>query len=344
MSDEVIIAALNNLVVDEKSDGIRAMNAVPAVDLPSTHDHHHTDECSHPTEDGRRSPDWADKEKAPSRVAVPPPNTKSTRIVQDNMTRQSLGIGGAMTGPKGVIADFKFHERQERARAVEKARAETIKLSSTAMKSGWIEREIQREENEKMGVESLEEMGDDEEDALIRLLESEEDEYLKEYRYRRMKEMSQNVGKSVYGEFIEIDVDEYVEAIEGSDVDPATTVVIHLYQPNLDACRLVNAFLSVLAPKYPLVKFLRIVSTKADANFDPVALPALLIYRAGEMVEALMRVDDEIEGWKNGRCDVVDFEGFLVGKGVLRGGDKDGQATNAAARLKIRAALNSLDD
>ncbi|KAJ3218270.1 Phosducin-like protein 2 [Dinochytrium kinnereticum] len=345
--DEVIIAAIQGMAVDDKMDGSRTMNAAAsAADI----------------EDDRRSLDWDEKEKEwafrPSSSSSDPALSKqASRIVKDNVTRQNLGIGGAMTGPKGVIADFKFHERQERARASEKERLEAQKLSATAMKSGWIEREIQREDRERRGEDAgdgEDELGEDEEDAILRLLESEDDQYLKEYRMKRMQEIAISSARPRFGTFNEIDVDQYVSSIEGDGVAESTTVVMHLYQPSHDACRLVNAFLSILAPKYQHTRFLRIVSTKADRHFDDIALPALLVYRGGELAVTLLRISDEISGWTKssgstagGRCDIEDFEAYLVQKKVLDPEDGDDHAYSdgvggGRSKMAIRAAINSL--
>ena len=45
---------------------------------------------------------------------------KVARILDDQQIRQTLGLGGTpgatQTGPKGVLADYKFHQAQEKAR------------------------------------------------------------------------------------------------------------------------------------------------------------------------------------------------------------------------------------
>ncbi|KAI8854284.1 thioredoxin-like protein [Chytridium lagenaria] len=322
MSDEAILAAIEGIAIrqdDNALEGTRRLNA-------EGHNHNHSESTilqqeAHLTK-------------------------KESRIVKDNNTRQSLGIGGAMTGPKGVLADYRFHQRQEKARMAEKDRQEAAKLSATAMKSGWIEREIQREEREKLGLDKdEEEIGDDEEDALDRLLEK--------YRMKRLQEMAAVNSRPRFGTFTEMEVDQYVTTVEGPGSNPydeKTTVVVHLFQPSHDACRLVNAFLAVLAPKYPFTKFVRIVSTKTG-DFDEVALPALLVYRGGELALTLLRVDDEIEGWKGGRCGVDDFEEYLVRRRVVDaddmvdGDDMSGDIfgyESGRSKLSIRAAINSL--
>lgn len=51
----------------------------------------------------------------------------------------------------------------------------------------------------------------------------------------------------------------------------------------------------VLAAKQTTVKFLRLRSSAAEGgDYDPVALPTLLLYRAGEVVGCMTRVTDDI--------------------------------------------------
>lgn len=51
----------------------------------------------------------------------------------------------------------------------------------------------------------------------------------------------------------------------------------------------------VLAAKQPTVKFLRLRSSAAEGgDYDPVALPTLLLYKAGEVVGCMTRVTDDI--------------------------------------------------
>lgn len=50
----------------------------------------------------------------------------------------------------------------------------------------------------------------------------------------------------------------------------------------------------VLASKHPTVKFLRLRSSAADSSYDPIALPTLLLYRAGEVIGCMTRVTDDI--------------------------------------------------
>ncbi|KAJ3193582.1 Phosducin-like protein 3 [Irineochytrium annulatum] len=250
-----------------------------------------------------------------------PPSDEDVRILEDNQIRQQLGIGGAMTGPKGVLADYKFHQTQEAARATERSQRDADRLDRSALRSGFMQRQIDAEEREKRGtrLDAAQQAADEDDEDLLRLLEGEEEDeevFLREYKARRLAEMTESLRGPRFGDFVEITVNDYVRCVEGSG--RGVDVLVHLYQPSHDACRLVNAFMSVLAPRYPGTRFVRIVSTEADETFDEVALPAVLHYRDGEVVKSLMRVSDEVEGWRRfGRCDLEDFEALMLKEKML---------------------------
>ncbi|KAJ3060293.1 hypothetical protein HDU99_005984, partial [Rhizoclosmatium hyalinum] len=217
----------------------------------------------------------------------------------------------AMTGVKGVINDAKFHEEQEKNRSLIQQRAQLEKFQKNALQSGWLERQLEAEKNWNTKDE-----GDEDIDDLIRDLEDEEDAFVKEYKAKRLMEMAVIASLPKYGTLKEIEVDEYVSCVE--NVDRNVVVLVHLYQPQVEACRLVNRFLEALAAQYPLVKMVKIISTKANASFDNIALPALLIYKGGELQKTLLRITDEIQGWaRTGRCDLDDFEEYLIRNNVV---------------------------
>ncbi|TPX33852.1 hypothetical protein SmJEL517_g03393 [Synchytrium microbalum] len=263
---------------------------------------------------------------------------KLNRILQDQQTRQSLNEGGPQTGPKGVLADYRFHAKQEIARRAEQARHDSSR-NKQLLSSGWMQRTIAREEAEKRGdiakaegnnrsdaLDDAERQREEDEDAIELLerqvedLDLEDPAFLNQYRARRIAEISQRTPARVHGVLRELDESTYVSAIdnEASNV----TVVIHLYQSEVEACRTTNVYLTRMAQKYGMVKFCKIVSTRADENFDQVALPALLVYRGGDLTHTLIRITDEIPGWRTtGRVELEDFEDYLIRNRVVSESD-----------------------
>ena len=61
-----------------------------------------------------------------------------------------------------------------------------------------------------------------------------------------------------------------------------------------------------------------------------IGLPAVLVYRAGEMEMSLIRLIDEIPGWaETRRCTLRDFKEYLELQGVLEGGVEDAQESSS---------------
>ncbi|TPX55380.1 hypothetical protein PhCBS80983_g05364 [Powellomyces hirtus] len=247
---------------------------------------------------------------------VPPPNTAATRALSDAALRQHLEIGGAKTGPKGVIADRKFHQRQERARHEIEQRRNWDVLDKKALSSGWAARQIAEEKSGSSGagqlaaaLETLRVQADDEED--------DENSYMAEYRAKRLAQMARIASLPQFGTVTELESsDDYLSAVD--DEAPYVTVIIHLYQPNMQQCRLVNTLLDRIAARYPSVKFCRILSHVADESFDQIALPALIAYRNGDTIATALRVLDDVESYKrDGRCDHEDLEAVLHSVGLL---------------------------
>ncbi|KAJ3252538.1 hypothetical protein HDU77_005085 [Chytriomyces hyalinus] len=244
-------------------------------------------------------------------------NSQTSTAVHDVAVRQELGIGGAMTGPKGVINDRAFHRQQERARSDLRRLEQHSKVSQKALKSGWLGRQIEAEQKTWSYGDKNGDNVKDEIDEILQALEDEggDDDFIKQYKGKRLLEMANISLQPTFGTFREIEVDEFVECVEKH---PDVTVIVHMYQPQVEACRLVNAFLQRLALDYTSVKMVGIISTKADPNFDDIALPALLIYRNGNLEKSLLRITDEVDGWaRSGRCNLEDFEDYLVKNRVL---------------------------
>jgi len=252
------------------------------------------------------------------------------RILEDQQLRQSLSHqGGAATGPKGVIADYKFHQKQNAIRREQHEREVQANINKGSMSSGWIQRQIEQEEREKFG-ETVDEIDEkksentismkelnkalDEHNELDELLED-DDEFMIQYRQKRLLELKRIAGRTRYGKLFQIGVNQFVDAIDKED--SRTAVIIHLFQPYHEQCKLMNQYLMVLAEKYRLAKFLCIISTEADPNFDEIALPTLLCYRNKELIANLVRVTDELNTMDNGMFDIEDLENLLLERKAL---------------------------
>ncbi|KAI9139780.1 thioredoxin-like protein [Paraphysoderma sedebokerense] len=243
---------------------------------------------------------------------------------------------GRQTGPKGVLDDYKHHQRQQKE--LQKLEYEEFiqKLERQALSGNkivgfhinfflyWVSTKdrwhrilvcfcstdylFQRDyvrivhdfpssgltkglfgclllSPDKTSEEQLEELDDE--------------EFLKLYRQKRLNELQRESNRPTFGTFKEIGVHQYVDAIEKEH--PDTLVLIHLYDPNNSSCRLLNRHLTTLSHKYGYTKFLRILYSDADPDFDVVALPTILGYKSGDLMVNLVRIVDEFEVELEGR-------------------------------------------
>eukprot|EP01128_Nolandella_sp_AFSM9_P000254 TRINITY_DN10426_c0_g1_i1.p1 TRINITY_DN10426_c0_g1~~TRINITY_DN10426_c0_g1_i1.p1 ORF type:complete len:274 (-),score=76.34 TRINITY_DN10426_c0_g1_i1:1180-2001(-) len=100
------------------------------------------------------------------------------------------------------------------------------------------------------------------------------------------------VSQSHYGSVFDLTQADFVEAIDQTPAN--TSVIIHLYEDYIAPCIRINAILTPLAGRYPRTKFCRIRSKVAQAGFDEVGLPVLLVYRGGELVRSFVHVTDDL--------------------------------------------------
>ncbi|KXS20170.1 hypothetical protein M427DRAFT_142949 [Gonapodya prolifera JEL478] len=293
-------------------------------------------------EGGRNAPSSASVRGAGVDTEVT--DTTLANILSDTALRQQIE-SGPQTGPKGVIADHRFHQKQERARAVQKEQELARAWRRTGMKSGWMQRQERREQQEKWGVprssgddsdRSNSDSSDEDDRAptsrsggmgveqLRSYLESAVSEGFDLFDKRgtvhfaehaRNFSISNDRKPKTFGLVTQITQDDYVAAVEHEP--PQVTVVVHLFQRTHPLCVKVNSHLDKLAVKYARTKFLRIVSTDADPDFDEIALPAILAYRDGQLIANLIRVQDEVPG-NGGTIELNDLENLLISNDVLR--------------------------
>jgi thioredoxin-like negative regulator of GroEL len=92
-----------------------------------------------------------------------------------------------------------------------------------------------------------------------------EDEFMKQWREKRMAEVQAEAAKPKFGSVYEIGKQDWEEHV--TNAPPEANVVIHLYQNHITECKLLNDILNQLAAKYKDTKFIRSVATKSVENF-----------------------------------------------------------------------------
>lgn len=253
-----------------------------------------------PEEDPKRHEECSDEDDccAPRQTSLvqEPVDRDMERMQNDIALRHHLKLGSKFTGPKGVKEDHDFHKKQERARQREKQLSDYQKRSNAALSSGWLQRTIAEESNKEEAEE--------------------EDDFMKQYRQKRIAELTRASQASQFGRVVELNINNYIRSIDGEN--PDVKVLIHLYDLNNEASRLVDTFFPSLAAIYRNTKFCRIAVHEADPDFDLIGLPAVLVYKGGHLEISLIRMIDEIPGWANSnRCTLRDFEEYLVLQDVL---------------------------
>lgn len=76
--------------------------------------------------------------------------------------------------------------------------------------------------------------------------------------------------------------------------DARVPVIVHLFDGGSPSSLMVNRLLNDLAPAFPAARFTYGHVDDIYPTFDAIALPTLLVYRAGSLVATLVRVTDEL--------------------------------------------------
>ena len=73
-------------------------------------------------------------------------------------------------------------------------------------------------------------------------------------------------------------------------------MIIHIWEANNEACKAVDGCLQSIAKDYSHVKFARIQASAAGLSqkFKISGVPALLVYRSGELVSRFVRLSDTL--------------------------------------------------
>jgi len=205
------------------------------------------------------------------------------------------------TGPKGVLKDwrrFKQLETEKREEAELEKIALAQKLSLTCRSTNDDDKAAKKDADIDAELEELLDDG-----------------FLEAYMQKRMQEMmesTQNVKR--FGRVVDLFSGEsFLDNIDQED--KRVTVVIMIYEPNSDGCTAMNGSIECLASEYVNVKFCKILSTAAglSKHFKASGVPALLIYRAGQLMGSFVRMTDQLgdDFFAN------DVESFLIEHGML---------------------------
>ncbi|CAH0546315.1 unnamed protein product [Brassicogethes aeneus] len=262
--------------------------------------------CSSSEEsDNENSDSEENNKKAPQPESAPLPEPNKWEGTSTN------------TGPKGVIKDWQRYKQleNEKRKEDEKEKIELMKKLTLTVQSAL------DEEREKAALEDPD---------LAELLN---DEFLVDYQKQRMKEMLQQTNHNIkFGKLIMLkDGQEFLNAIDREH--QSVTVIVHIYEDNVEACRAMNSCLVSLSKLYDNVKFCCIVGSCAGMSkkFKAGGVPALLVYKAGNLVGNFIKLSNDL----GNDFASEDVQGFLVEHGMLE--DK------SCTPLLIRSSANDSD-
>ncbi|XP_013856298.1 phosducin [Austrofundulus limnaeus] len=201
------------------------------------------------------------------------------------------------TGPKGVINDWRRFKLDSVDQTVPQKKRELLRQMSNP-------REDDKDRsNRKMSAQEYE------------LIQNEDERGLKRYRKQCMQEMHERLSFGPKFECVhELESGEaFLEVIEKEH--RLTLVVVHIYQNTVKSCEQLNSCLDCLAMEYPTVKFCRIdaVATGAAERFSSEVVPALLVYKAGELLGNFLAVSKHFSE----EFFATDVEAFLNEYGLL---------------------------
>uniref|UniRef100_A0A8C3IMB4 Phosducin like 2 n=1 Tax=Chrysemys picta bellii TaxID=8478 RepID=A0A8C3IMB4_CHRPI len=136
-----------------------------------------------------------------------------------------------------------------------------------------LQKEAEVKPYERMTLKELNEAEDDFDEDDMKALEM--------YRQQRLQEWKILQKRQKYGDLREISGEQYVKEVTNAQKD--VWVVIHLYRSSIPMCLLVNQHLSLLARKFPEIKFIKAIVNSCIQNYHDRCLPTIFVYRNGQI-------------------------------------------------------------
>lgn len=224
---------------------------------------------------------------------------------QTYFTRETDTWSGSSknTGPKGVIKDWQRFKQLENEKNVEKETEKLTLMKKLCITSKTVAEDARQTDQDELDAELAELMNDD--------------SVLLQYQQQRMREMLERCGKKQkqFGTVVSLaNGDEFLNAIDNED--KSVPVIIHIYENKLLACKTMNRCLDELAKTYKSVKFGKIIGSVAgmSLNFKIGGIPALLVYKGGNLIGNFVRLSDDLGGEEFFASDV---ESFLIEHAML---------------------------
>lgn len=207
------------------------------------------------------------------------------------------------TGPKGVIKDWQRFKQLEAEKNIEKEQEKSALMQKLSITAKTTTEDSKQKEQDELDAELAELMNDD--------------GILLQFQQQRMMEMLSRCGHKLrqFGQVISLPTsDAFLDAIDKED--KLITVIVHIYENAFLACKTMNRCLEELARSHSNIKFCKIMGSVAgmSKNFKVSAIPALLVYRGGNLIGNFIRMSDDLGGDEFFPSDV---ESFLIEHAML---------------------------
>ncbi|KAG9477967.1 hypothetical protein GDO78_013126 [Eleutherodactylus coqui] len=136
-----------------------------------------------------------------------------------------------------------------------------------------------------------------------------DEDFLEQYRKQRIEEMKKQLCNSqVYKQVFDISSgQEFLDTVDKEH--KSILVIILIYEDEIPGAEAATGSIMCLASEYPGVKFCRVKSSllRTSSKFTENALPALLVYKSGELIGNFVRITDQL----GEDFFAVDLEAFL---------------------------------
>lgn len=126
----------------------------------------------------------------------------------------------------------------------------------------------------------------DELDELHDELDDLDNTAFEKYREARLREMKESQAKNKFSGLTHVTAQDYVQEV--TNAEEGITVILHLYQDYVPECTRLNEVLQELSLRHKEVKFCKIKSKDANADYPDSCLPTLLIYKDGQVLDRVV--------------------------------------------------------
>ncbi|RHY31530.1 hypothetical protein DYB32_003392 [Aphanomyces invadans] len=131
-------------------------------------------------------------------------------------------------------------------------------------------------------------------------------------RDKRIAEMKAQMARNVFGDVRPISKDEWTREV--TEASKNCWVVAYLWENSVEACKLMDQILRVIASRHRDVKFVSIQSQVCVENWPARNLPTLFMYKDGNLATQMLTLN-KLKGL-NTR--VEDVEEYLADQGVFK--------------------------